>query len=169
MKRGAEVGQGVEEMRALRRLPRRAMVATSGVGVGVGVVVAVAVLVAGESGRHQTEHAAAAKGSLRRSVQFAFRRRSVKYVTVSAGGVATHVVSYRCVLAYFSFRRPAVSAHADNARIIRAINREDRAVTFRLSELVIDGRITRRFLAANVEDVEPTTWKRRFKVREISR
>jgi len=61
-------------MRALERLPRRAMVATNGVGVGVGIVVAVAVLVAGGSGR-QTEHAAAAKASLRRSVQFAFRRR----------------------------------------------------------------------------------------------
>jgi hypothetical protein len=51
------------------------MVATNGVGVGVGIVVAVAVLVAGGSGRHQTEHAAEAKASLRRSVQFAFRRR----------------------------------------------------------------------------------------------
>jgi len=68
-------GRSGREMRALERLPRRAMVATNGVGVGVGIVVAVAVLVAGGSGRHQTEHAAEAKASLRRSVQFAFRRR----------------------------------------------------------------------------------------------
>lgn len=96
---GREMGEGrIEtggrEMRALQRLPRRAMVAAN--GVGVGVVVAVTVLVAGESRRHQTEHAAGAKASLRRSVQFAFRRRSAKYVTASAvGGVATHVVSLR--------------------------------------------------------------------------
>jgi len=119
-------------MRALRWLPRRAMVATS--GVGVGVVVAVAVLVAGENGRHQTEHAAAAKGSLRRSVQYAFRRRSVKYAVVSAGGVATHVVSYRCVLAHLTFRCLAVSGHADNARIVRVIHSADRAVTFRFPD-----------------------------------
>lgn len=65
-------------MRALQRLPRRVMVATNGVG-----VVVVAVLVAGVSGR-QTVHAAAEQGSLRRSVQFAFRRRSATYVLITA-------------------------------------------------------------------------------------
>ena len=106
-------------MRALQRLPCRAMVAAS--SVGVGVVVAVAVLVAGKSGRHQTVHAAAAKGSLLRSVQFAFRRRSVNYATASAGGVATHVVSYHCVPAYPTFHYFAELNHAGDAWAIRAI------------------------------------------------
>lgn len=114
-------------MRALRRLPRRAMVAAS--SIGVGVVVAVAVLIAGESGHHQTVYAAAAKGSLLRSVQFAFRRRSVNYATASAGGVATHVVSYHCVSAYpTTFHYFAELNHAGDAWTIRAITSERSAL-----------------------------------------
>lgn len=83
-------------------------VAASGVGVGVGVVVvAVAVLVAGESGRHQTEHAAQrpeAVSGARSSSPSAVARLST-YATASAGGVATHGVSCHCVLAYSFTRR----------------------------------------------------------------
>lgn len=99
-------------MRALRRLPRRVMVATNGVGVGV-VVVVVAVLVAGVSGR-QTVHAAAEQGSLRRSVQFAFRRRSATYVTacVSVRLASRRTSILRHCVAYSQLRRVRLQAPA---------------------------------------------------------
>lgn len=153
-------------MRALQRLPRRAMVATN--GVGVGVVVAVAVLVAGESGRHQTEHAAGARGSLRRSVQFAFRRRTAKYTTAGAvGSVATHVIPYIIAYSCTKRRRRSVNHfaeldHAGDARIVRAIIlTSNRTVTFHQRNYMIDGRITERAPVANVENSGSTFWERR--------
>lgn len=140
-------------MRALRRLPHRAMVAASSVGVGV--------VVAGGRPRRRRKRpppdrtrSSGQRQPPAASVQFAFRRRSVKYVTVSAGGVATHVVSYHCILAYPSttFHCLVELNHADDAWDICAITPD-----ISPTEFMIDERVTKSFLIVNVKDIEPIT------------